>query len=146
MRTSSPQKPIQTASFFPSARALENVSSFSKNVVKFSMKMLSQHFSEKSCINIFREKTLDSTFLRKVSSTFFIKMLINIFSKCYNIFREKNQHFLPLSSTFIPSPVGGGARRLRRAGVAESRGLAAHQRAGPPVSSRSGPMRSGVAA
>jgi hypothetical protein len=64
--------------------------------------MLSQHFST----NIFREKTLDSTFLRDVSSIFFNilhkNVEVNIFSKCYNIFQEKNQYFFS-SSNFSPS-------------------------------------------
>jgi hypothetical protein len=63
---------------------------FLENVVTFFNKnveptFFNQHFSEKSCINIFREKTLDSTFLWNDSSTFF------------NIFRKNvDQHFLKM--------------------------------------------------
>jgi hypothetical protein len=78
------------------------------------MKMLNQHFSEKSCINIFREKTLDSTFLRNVSSTFF-----NIFHKNVDQHFPGKNNIFPLFSTFKSSPVGEGARRPTDDGVAQ---------------------------
>jgi hypothetical protein len=63
--------------------------------------MLNQHFSEKSYINIFREKMLDSTYLRNVSSTFFNifhKIVDQHFLKMLQHFSGKNQNFLP----FLP--------------------------------------------
>jgi hypothetical protein len=57
-----------------------------------------QHFSEKSYINIFREKMLDSTYLRNVSSTFF-----NIFHKIVDQhFLKMLQHFSGKINIFYP--------------------------------------------
>jgi hypothetical protein len=74
---------------------LENVVTFFNENVEPTF--FNQHFSEKSCINIFREKTLESTFF-------------NIFSKCYNIFQGVINIFLPFF--FLQTAAGG--RRARQ--------------------------------